>query len=257
VRELRFVLGLDLGQAADPSALCVLEVTERAGVGAEAHPSTERHFGGRLLRRWSLGTSYPAIVADVASLVDKPLLRGGALVVDATGVGRPCVDLFREAGLPVALVPVVITAGHREHFEHGFFYVAKVVLVSALQVALQQRRLKFAAGLPEVPALLKELQDYRVTITAAANETYNAREGAHDDLVLATALAVWWADVYVPPYDGPLCYNSWAPWLPADIDQGQGQAPARTPPVPTPGGLLGEVARELPGLRHWLAGDDE
>jgi hypothetical protein len=33
--------------------------------------------------------------------------------------------------------------------------------------------------------------DFRVKITAAANETFAAREGAHDDLVLATALPIW------------------------------------------------------------------
>ena len=68
----------------------------------------------------------------------------------------------------------------------------KVVLVSGLQVALQQRRVKFATGLPEVTTLLKELAAYRIK-APAAQEAFDAREGQHDDLVLAVALAVWWA----------------------------------------------------------------
>src|SRR5208283_933986 len=35
--------------------------------------------------------------------------------------------------------------------------------------------------------------DFQVKITDSANETFSAREGAHDDLVLAVALPVWLA----------------------------------------------------------------
>lgn len=45
--------------------------------------------------------------------------------------------------------------------------------------------------LPDAPTLLRELQDFRVRFTEAGNATFNAREGAHDDLVLALALAVF------------------------------------------------------------------
>ena len=40
--------------------------------------------------------------------------------------------------------------------------------------------------------LVRELLDFKVKITAAANETFgNFREGTHDDLVLAVAIAAW------------------------------------------------------------------
>lgn len=39
--------------------------------------------------------------------------------------------------------------------------------------------------------LLRELQDFRVRFSDAGNATFNAREGAHDDLVLVLALAVF------------------------------------------------------------------
>jgi hypothetical protein len=43
--------------------------------------------------------------------------------------------------------------------------------------------------------LMSELADFRVRISASGSDTYGAwRGGAHDDLVLALALAVWWAD---------------------------------------------------------------
>ena len=53
-------------------------------------------------------------------------------------------------------------------------------------------RLKVADGLPDAAALLRELMDFRVTITARANETFGAgTQRGSDDLVLALALAVW------------------------------------------------------------------
>jgi hypothetical protein len=34
-------------------------------------------------------------------------------------------------------------------------------------------------------------QDYRIRVTPALHETFNAREGRNDDLVLSVAIAVW------------------------------------------------------------------
>jgi hypothetical protein len=42
---------------------------------------------------------------------------------------------------------------------------------------------------------MDELLHYRVTVSAAtAHESFDARSGAHDDLVLAVALALWAAE---------------------------------------------------------------
>jgi len=60
-------------------------------------------------------------------------------------------------------------------------------------MALQRRKLKVAVGLPEAATLVEELRNFEVRITQAANAVYNARVGAHDDLVLAAALALWGA----------------------------------------------------------------
>ncbi|MEJ7863244.1 MAG: hypothetical protein WKF90_16565 [Pyrinomonadaceae bacterium] len=60
-----------------------------------------------------------------------------------------------------------------------------------VQLYLQSRRLKIASQLPEADTLTRKLQNFRVKITDAANDTYGAwREGTHDDLVLAAALAL-------------------------------------------------------------------
>ena len=75
------------------------------------------------------------------------------------------------------------------------FHVPKKELVTTLQGVLQARRLQIARGLPEAAALVRELQQFQVKITAAAHETFGVwRDVHHDDLVLAVALACWWAE---------------------------------------------------------------
>lgn len=64
-------------------------------------------------------------------------------------------------------------------------------LVSKLQALLHAGQLKIPRAMPEAAVLVRELQDFRVRYTDAGNATFNAREGAHDDLVLALALAVF------------------------------------------------------------------
>jgi hypothetical protein len=64
-----------------------------------------------------------------------------------------------------------------------------------LQVLLGHRRLRVAEGLAEACTLKDELGKFKVKITEALNETYEAwREANHDDLVLAVPLAPWAAE---------------------------------------------------------------
>jgi hypothetical protein len=66
--------------------------------------------------------------------------------------------------------------------------------VAAVQVLLQNGRLKIAEGLELAPTLRKELLNFRVKVNpATAHDSYEHwREGDHDDLVLATAMACWY-----------------------------------------------------------------
>jgi len=189
---MKYFFGLDLGQSQDYTACAILERIPGTG-GAQAR------YHGVHLERLALGTPYPAVVAHVAGLLATPELRGRtALVVDATGVGRPVVDMLRQAKL--APVAVTITGGDTTSHDGSGHRVPKRDLVSVVQVLLQSERLKFAEALPAVPALVQELLAFRVKITAAAHDTYGAwREGAHDDLVLATAVAAWYGERPQPP----------------------------------------------------------
>jgi hypothetical protein len=183
-----YVIGLDLGQTQDYTALAVLQRVQTV---------QQSDYLVRHLKRYPLGTPYTAIVPSVACLAGSPILAGkSTLVVDQTGVGRPLVEmLLREPGIP-RVVPVTITSGHAVTLAaDGSRHVPKKELVTALQLLLQGRRLRIAKGLPEAQVLTEELMNFRIKITAAAHETFGVwRQGQHDDLVLAVALAGWWAE---------------------------------------------------------------
>lgn len=73
--------------------------------------------------------------------------------------------------------------------------VPKRDLVSVIQVLLQTKRLKIPTLLPEAQILLEEMTNFQVKISLAGNDSYGAwREGTHDDLLLAVALACWAAE---------------------------------------------------------------
>ena len=215
-----FVVGLDLGQAQDYTALAVIERVETED---KRQPSCHvRH-----LERFRLGTSYPTIVERVADMLSREPLAGDAsLVVDATGVGAPVVDLLREAGLrPVA---VTITGGDAVGCEGRDYRVPKRDLVATLQVLLQTGRLKVAESLPEAATLTRELLNFQVRITDKAADIYGVwREGGHDDLVLAVALACWWAQQVpspLPPARAqPTGPSRWAPVRDRTAWGGQGR----------------------------------
>ncbi len=196
---MRFFVGVDLGQAQDPTAIAILERRTEA-------PLSEFHC--RHLERLRLGTSYPAIADHVRELLEAPALKGQTeLVVDATGVGRPVVDMLRQRELdPTA---ITITGGDAVTYDAGW-RVPKRDLVGSVQVLLQTDRLKIAAELPDQPMLIRELLAFRVKIDPlTAHDSYGARvrEGAHDDLVLAVAIAAWYGQRWQPTFEYPSSYS--------------------------------------------------
>src|SRR6267378_4640486 len=195
VISVEHFLGLDLGQVHDPTALAVLETSEicigRSLVTYDWVTVKRNSF--RHLERLPLGLDYPTIVEHVRSRLSRPeLSRRKTLVVDATGVGRPVVDLLRRAQLPCRLMPVIITAGDRETSESGAWRVPKRDLITGLLVLLQREEIDICGHLPESETLIKELSAIRIKVSLGGHDTYGAwREGEHDDLVLAAALACW------------------------------------------------------------------
>ena len=195
-----FVLAADLGQSNDFTALAVIHHrrTSHLTLKGKETPAGE-FFDVRYLARLPLGLSYVEQVDRVRDLLARPPLNMGAeLVVDETGVGRAVADLFDGGGLKPTRV--TITAGNEQSNQgRGRWHVAKGRLISALDARLHTGELRFAAELAEAGTMAAELKDFRRRVSAAGRYTYSAREAAHDDLVLAVAIGLWWFVGRPPP----------------------------------------------------------
>lgn len=203
-----FLIGFDLGQVSDPTALAILKRTPLAGDDGQplkdaGNKKVVCRFDLVHLIRYPLGTSYPALVLKVVELLRDPRVQAPGrprLAIDATGVGRPVVDLFLDARPDAEVCPITITGGtqvvkepwNRTHSVS--FKVPKVELVSTVQAGLQTGRLKVAPGLELADTLKAELVGFQVKVSAAGHESFNGRSGIHDDLVLSVALAMWLGD---------------------------------------------------------------
>ncbi len=200
--EHTFVVGVDLGQSHDPTAICIVEKISggrfqsyRDRIGIRYRPL----YHVKHLERLPLDLAYPQQVAYVASLLRREPLSSAepAVYVDYTGVGRPVFDIFQQERIP-RVRGVAITGGQETTKTPAGWSVPKTQLVSLVQAKLHSGDLKVGKELKDAPALLRELQEFRVRFTTAGNATFGAREGAHDDLVLALALAVFGADQSEP-----------------------------------------------------------
>jgi hypothetical protein len=218
-----FIIGLDLGQSNDYTALCVVERVvpphpkprtpyrplsyygsggfnvngdPMQGVAVVTLPPVDTRAASyhvRHLERPPLGTKYPAVVERVrAIMATPPLGKDTPLVLDKTGVGTAVADMFAAAGMrPWA---VTITGGD-EVIRDGAYHtkVPKRELVGNLVMLFQSERLRIAEGLVDASVLVNELVNFKVKVNlATGHDSYEAwRESVHDDLVLAVALACW------------------------------------------------------------------
>jgi len=184
-----FCIAVDLGQAHERTAIVVME-------HLQAQDREEPEFHVRHIERFRIGTSYQTMIERIREQLSEKLLSGSTLIIDGTGVGRPVVDLFKREGLSPAVAYITATGTAERDYSRREYRIPKVDLVSLLQVLFQDGRLKIAEGLPEAGILVQELLNFRAATghRAAVDSIESWREGAHDDLVLATALACWWCE---------------------------------------------------------------
>ena len=164
----------------------------------------KRRYRVTFLERVRLGTPYPDIVDRVRQVARARELAGRCtLVMNATGVGAPVLDLLRRADLGCGIEPVILTGGERESHAGGVWHVPKRDLVSGLQTMLEKRELGLPKRLPAARELGKEIADMGVKVSDRGRVSYGAwKAGEHDDLVVATALACWRAKWKEHPFWG-------------------------------------------------------
>src|SRR6516162_10246641 len=140
------------------------------------------------IERLPLRTPYPAQVARVQYL-KRRLPREATLVIDDGG-SRGVGDMFVDAGLDPIRVSIV--HGMDVHWKDRRVTVPKSTLVSMLVARLHSGELAVHESLKDWPVLRRELLNFRPETTRTGVETWNARSGEHDDLVLSLAMAIWY-----------------------------------------------------------------
>jgi hypothetical protein len=194
------VLGLDLGQAKDYSALSIVRRTIHADDTRSGciTPNEIKYLSPvyylLYMKRYRLHSSYIEICRDIKRIInegwpgeeEKPYL-----VIDYGGPGRPVLDIFREEGLKP--FGIQFTAGNRRKSIPGGMAVPKRDIVSSLLAAFQKGELKIPQKLPEKKALLKELSNFKIKVSDKGNDIYeHAKSSDHDDMVLSLAMAIYW-----------------------------------------------------------------
>ena len=203
-----YYCGLDLGQSNDYTALAIVQRVPTHDPQTGKH-GVDLHL--RHLERYPLKTSYTDIADSVRDLLTGPPftknIRDGLRVrraitelVDKTGVGVTVTDLLKERRLRV--IGVTITGLGQKVNCNGIrdYSVPKQDLVAALEVPFHKGTLKVAKGLEGWGKLREEFLNFRrkQNTKTGYNSYEHWREGDHDDLVLAAALAAWKAQYKRP-----------------------------------------------------------
>jgi hypothetical protein len=200
-----FVMGLDLAQSMDFTAICVVEfnrVPQRDDwlMNYDSNVARQRvaeTFDVVFLERLKRGTAYPDIVKHVETLMARNPLKeiGCDLFIDASGVGTPVFDAF---GRDTYLKPigVTITAGDGFTKKSNRYNVSKLHLVSGLDGKYSAGQLRFNKALPDVDTLIDELKVFTRNRSDSGRATFAASGSFHDDYVMALAIALFGCDRY-------------------------------------------------------------
>lgn len=191
----RFYVGLDLGQRQDYTAIAVVE--RHRILSGEVHAGTRDRsekvrYRCRLLRRMPLGTGWVEVVDRVRNLMQSKELRDrSTLVVDASGVGSPVVEMLRKsAGCPID--PVTITAGNHLKIDTHGYKMPRHELMSQLALMLEKRELEISSHAGEIENVRNELRNLRIRFGSKGQERFDPdKQSVHDDLVIAMALGFW------------------------------------------------------------------
>jgi hypothetical protein len=188
-----YVMGLDVGPAGEPTGFAIVERP-----AMETRPN-EYHYHLRHIERFPTGMAYTAIIGAVAERVTAGV-KSSPIAVDLTAVGRQFLEQCWRSRQGLNVHAFAVTAGLSvQKAENHITLVPKRDLVMSLQLVLQGRRLKIAPELPQASLLTTELSNFRMkSVPINDQAAVEWRQGRHDDLVFAVALAVWFAEKHPP-----------------------------------------------------------
>ena len=156
-----YAIGCDLAKYQDYTVIVVLDVTEK--------PFKLVHFQ-RFNRR-----PYAETILRIKDLYKK--FNFPRVLIDSSGVGDPVLEDLQDIGA------------------EGYVFTSKskVQLIQRLQAAIENNEVRY----PYIENLIKELQFFEYQLTRQGIKM-EARQGMHDDCVIALALAVHAGDSALP-----------------------------------------------------------
>ena len=192
-----FYIALDFGKLQDHSALTLLEYRVIPTGTLDPYtrqPLFRRELHLRLIERFPLHTPFLQVLARVSRLAQHYAIQHhGSLIVDATGLGDPLVELIQAQRLPLNFVPVKITSGLQVTRSTAGHNVPKSILIARLEFLLEHGHLLIAAEASQSDLLRHELMHFERKLHPGGRTTFAAGSTNHDDLVMSLSLAGWWA----------------------------------------------------------------
>ena len=152
-----YVLGIDWARSNDFTAVIVIDLDLMAVVFVD---------------KWT-GVEYGPQMARVGAICER--FGPVAIVSEVNNMGGPLYEALRDEGLPI--VPFTTTNA------------TKLQIVDGLSLSLERQAITL---IPDED-LIGELEAYEGKRLASGLMRYSAPEGTHDDLTMATMLAVWGA----------------------------------------------------------------
>jgi hypothetical protein len=114
------------------------------------------------------------------------------------GPGPGVRDEFRAIGLSPR--SVLLTGGYEEGRSEKYsdvYHIPRRNIITGVQLLVQNQQLRYPrSGMPLAETLLDELRSIKHKDTPSGYPTFVHREGDHDDLVLAVAIAIWQAQKF-------------------------------------------------------------
>ena len=138
--------------------------------------------------RLKVGLEWPVIVETIKKVKDQ--LPDSTLFVDTSGIGQPVGAMLKDKG--VVFTGVTITAGDSfTKVDHQTYRCSKSYLISHLSTLFQGGDLRISEGIADAKAFRQQVEDFVTQTTPAGNLSWGTRDGAHDDLLLSSAIAAF------------------------------------------------------------------
>ena len=192
------VVGLSVSQGA-PTGISVLQKVKPPARRGQQSVAT---YHCRYLRRWlPPDTAYPTLVKELGAMLADTLRDCNLVVEEGTGL-RTVVSMLRRSRLRAQIRPVEVKTSAEDTYVGDAWKVSKRSLIETTRQVLQKERMVFDERMPAevmatttpVRTIYQAILTYPFERATVANEAFAARDGEHDDLVLAVALACWYGE---------------------------------------------------------------